>query len=186
MKAKALIIMMLFLLTFSSCKKETANQQIIPIPNGDFEQWDNMPNLAIWKTNSCPACLPSYETYIIQKVTDAAHGHFAAKFIYNGVYSSYAKNKFSISAHPNLLTGYVKSSIASGDTAMICIDLFSGSNIVDNGNFYETSSNMNYRKIEIPISQTTANIDSAQILVVGGKKQNTELFVDNLILIRND
>ena len=80
----------------------------------------------------------------------------------------------------------MKSNIASGDTATIHIDLFSGGNVVDNGNFYETSSNLSYRKIEIPISQTTANVDSAQILIVGGKKQNTGLFVDNLVLFKNN
>jgi hypothetical protein len=175
--------MVLFVLTFLSCKKEAANQQIIPIPNGDFEQWDNIRNLAIWRTNSCPACVPPYETYIVQKVTDAENGQFAAKFVYNNVYSSYATNKFFISAHPTLLTGYVKSNIVNGDTAVIHVDLFSGSNVVDNGNFYETLSNASYRKIEIPISQSAINVDSAQIKIVGGQRQSTELFVDNLVFL---
>ena len=186
MKVKALFILSLFVLTFLSCKKEAANQQIIPIPNGDFEQWDNMPNLAIWQTNSCPACVPPYETYIVKKVTDVANGQFAAKFVYNNVYSSYANNKFAISLHPTSLTAYIKSNIASGDTAIINIDLFSGNNIVDNGNFYETSSNASYRKINIPISQTTTNVDSALIKILGGKKQNTELSVDNLVFLKNN
>ena len=186
MKVRALTIIMLSVLTFLSCKKESANQQIIPIPNGDFEQWDNMPNLAIWQTNSCPPCVPPYETYIVKKVTDAANGQFAAKLVYNSVYSSYANNKFAISLHPTSLTGYIKSSIASGDTAIIHIDLFSGNNIVDNGNFYETSSNASYRKINIPISQTVTNVDSVLIKIIGGKKQSTELFVDDLVFLKND
>ncbi|TMI74780.1 MAG: hypothetical protein E6H09_02765 [Bacteroidetes bacterium] len=186
MKVRALTIIMLFVLTFSSCKKEAANYQIIPIPNGDFEQWDNMPNLAIWHTNSCPACVPPYETYIVKKITEAENGQFAAKFVYNNVYSSYANNKFAISLHPTSLIGYIKSNIASGDTAIIHIDLFSGNNIVDNGVFYETSSNANYRKINIPISQSATNVDSALIKIVGGKKQNTELSVDNLVFLKND
>lgn len=177
---------MLLILTFLSCKKQAANQQIIPIPNGDFEQWDNMPTLNVWQTNSCPACVPPYETYIVQKTTDAANGQFAAKLIYNTVYSSYANNKFSISSHPGLLSGYIKSNITNGDTAFIFIDLFSGNNVVDKGYFYETSSNANYRKIEIPISQTVKNIDSALIKIIGGKKQNTELFVDNLVFVKSN
>jgi len=183
MKENAFCITMLLLLTFLSCKKDQTNQQSIPIPNGNFEQWTmgNMPNLAIWKTNSCPVCVPPYETYIVQKATDAENGQFAARFIYNGVYRSYATNTFSISAHPSLLTGFVKSTIASGDSATIRVDLFSGNMVVDSGNFYETSSNAGYRKIEILISQNTANVDSAQIIIVGGKKQTTELFVDNLL-----
>jgi len=186
MKAIKLFILILFMLTFYSCKRDIANQQIISIPNGDFELWDNMPNLFIWQTNSCPVCMPPFETYIVQKVTDASHGHFAAKFIYNNVYSSSATNKFAISIHPALLTGYIKSNIAIGDTAIIHIDLFSGNNIIDNGNFYETLSNGSYRKIEIPISQTSSSVDSALIKIVGGKKQSTELYVDNLVFLKNN
>src|SRR5678815_5293598 len=98
-RVKSLTIIMLLVLTFLSCKKEIANQQIIPIPNGDFELWDNMPNLEIWQTNSCPACVPPYETYIVKKVTDAENGQFAVKFVYNNVYSSYENNKFAVSLH---------------------------------------------------------------------------------------
>ncbi|HEY5371803.1 MAG TPA: hypothetical protein VIJ75_22700 [Hanamia sp.] len=186
MKVIALSVIILLLMTFLGCKKESANQQIISIPNGDFEQWDNMQNLLVWQTNNCSACVPPYETYIVQKATDAENGKFAAKFVYNNAYSSYAINKFAISLHPSSLTGYIKSTIASGDTAIIHIDLFSGNNIVDNGNFYETSSNGSYRKINISISQTTINVDSALIKIVGGKKQNTELTVDNLVFLKNN
>jgi hypothetical protein len=186
MKAGKLLMTIFIMLTFSGCKKDTVNQQIIPIPNGDFELWDTMPNLYDWQTNSCPACVPPYETYIVQKVTDASHGQYAAKFIYNNVYSSLANNKFPISLHPSLLTGYIKSDIANGDTAIIHVDLFSGNNIVDDGNFYETSSNANYKKIEISISQTSPTVDSALIKIVGGKKQNTELYVDNLVFLKNN
>lgn len=162
-----------------SCRKDTASQQNISIPNGDFELWDNMPILLYWQTNSCPACDPPWETYIVQKVTDAFSGQFAAKLINNNVYSSFAYNKFSISLHPTHLTGYIKSTIASSDTVFIHIDIFSGNNIVDNGNWYETLSTSNYTKIEIPISQNASSADSALIRITGGKNQNTELYVDN-------
>ena len=152
MKAVNLFISILITLVLFSCKKETPSQQIIPIPNGDFELWDNMPTLLFWQTNSCPLCDPPFETYIVQKVTDAVSGQFAAKLISNNVYSSFANNKFSITLHPTHLTGYIKSTIVSGDTAIIHIDLFSGNNIVDNGNWYETSSTAKYTKIEILLS----------------------------------
>jgi hypothetical protein len=179
-----LFIAILITSVIISCKKDTTTQEIIPVPNGDFELWDDMPNLLFWQTNSCPVCDPPWETYIVQKVTDASNGIFAAKLIYNNVYSSFAKNKFSISLHPTLLSGYIKSTITNGDTAIIHIDLFSGNNIVDNGNWYETSSTINYTKIEIPISQNSSSVDSALIRIVGGKKQNTELYVDNFVLIK--
>lgn len=186
MKAIKSFIPILFILFFFSCKKDTGNQEIIAIPNGDFELWDSMPNLYSWQTNSCPACVPPYETYIVKKVTDAFHGQFAAKFIYNNVYSSLANNKFSISLHPTVLTGYIKSTIAIGDTAIIHVDLFSRNNIVDNGNLFEVSSTASYKKIEIPISQTSSAVDSALIKIIGGKKQTTELYVDNLVFLKNN
>ncbi|MFI5187218.1 MAG: hypothetical protein ACHQF0_10860 [Chitinophagales bacterium] len=91
-----------------------------------------------------------------------------------------------LTLHPTLLTGYIKSNMANGDTAIIHVDLFSGNNIVDSGNFYETSSTANYRKIEISISQTSTMADSALIKIVGGKRQNTELYVDNLTFQKNN
>jgi hypothetical protein len=184
MKPLRVIIGILIILSFISCRKDSANQQNIPIPNGDFELWDNWPVLLYWQTNSCPACVPPFNTYIVQKVTDAFSGQFAAKLIFNNVYSSFAYNKFSISVHPTLLTGYIKSTIAGDDTVFIHIDLFSGSKIVDNGNWFDTLSTPYYKKIEIPISQTAYSVDSALIRITGGKKQNTELYVDDLLLIK--
>ena len=192
MSTKQFFIPILTLLLFSSCGKESSIDQkgspapqIIPIPNGDFELWDNI-ILDEWQTNPCTYCVPAFETYVVQKDTDAAHGQFAAKFIYNGVYSSFANNKFPISLHPTLLTGYIKANIANGDTATIHIDLFSGGNIVDIGDYYETSSVPGYKKIEVPISQSFPSADSALIKIAGGKKQNTELYVDNLVFLKNN
>ncbi len=186
MKPLNFLIATAFILIFFSCKKDNVNQQVIPIPNGDFELWDNMSNLYSWQTNSCTACVPPYETYIVTKVTDGSNGQFAAKFIYNNVYNSSANNGFQISIHPTILTGYIKSTIANGDTATIHIDLFSRNKIIDKGIFYETSSNATYRKIEIPISQNSLTADSVVIKITGGKKQTTELYVDNLIFLKND
>jgi hypothetical protein len=182
MKAVNLFLALLTTLVLLSCKKETASQQIIPIPNGDLELWDNLPSLLYWQTNSCPVCDPPFETYIVQKVTDAYSGQFAAKFIYNNVYSSSANNKFSISSHPTMLSVYIKSKITSGDTVIISIDLLSGNIVVDFGYWHGTASTMNYEKIEIPISQNSTYADSAIIRITGGKKQNTELYTDNFIL----
>jgi hypothetical protein len=184
MKKKILFIAIIYVSGLISCKKDAVNQEIIPIPNGDFELWDTMPTLLLWQTNSCPLCDPPFETYIVQKVTDSFSGQFAAKLIYNNVYSSYVNNKFSISTHPTILRGYIKSTIASGDTALIHIDLFIGKNIVDTGIWYETLSTSDYKKIEIPISQNSSSSDSALVRIVGGKKENTILFVDNFEFVK--
>lgn len=180
------VFIFLTIVTFFSCKKESSTKQTISIPNGDFEQWDGISNLQIWQTNSCPACVPPYETYIVQRVTEVEHGQFAAKFVYNGFYSSSGSNKFQISLHPTMLTGYIKSNIANGDTAIIHIDLYSGNTVVDDGNLFETNSYSNYKKVEIPISQASITVDSALIKIVGGKKQGTELYVDNLVFIKSN
>ncbi len=186
MKSFKLYFSFFLLLTFSSCKKDSSTQQNIAIPNGDFEFWDNMAQLLSWQTNSCPVCVPPYETYIVKKVTDAHSGQFAAAFIYNNVYASTANNKFAISAHPSLLTGYIKSTIAGGDMATIHIDLLSAGTVVDSGNYAETSSTVNYKKVEIPISQTSSVADSAVIKIVGGTKVGTELYIDDLSLIKTN
>ena len=153
------------------------------IPNGDFEQWENE-KLTIWQTNSCPFCVPPYETYIVQKENDAAHGQFAAKFVYNNVYRSVATNKFALSVHPAALTAYVKSNIASGDTAILRVDLFLNDALVDTGIWLETSSTTYYKKLEIQITQNNLNVDSALITILGGHGQNTELVVDNLQFLK--
>ena len=179
MKAKIFLQCMIPAIIFS-CNKNTFDPQFSSIPNGDFEQWDNVSNLLKWQTNSCPVCVPPYEPYVVRKTTEAYHGQFAAEFIYNGVYRSYAKNKFAISVHPSTLNAYVKSNITNGDTVSIHIDLFLGTNVVDSGNWYETNTSGIYKKLGISISQTNPKADSVLITIMGGKKQNTTLFVDDL------
>lgn len=168
------------------CQKEVRTDLIIPVPNGDFEAWDARPVPDKWTTNSCPECLPAFETYIVRKSADAQTGTSAAGFIYNNVYPSYAFNKFEIDHHPDVLTGHIKSYITAGDTAAIHIDIYSGNNITDSGHYTETFSHTSYVKIEIPITQASAQADSAFIKITGGKKEGTEIIVDNLVLIRKE
>jgi hypothetical protein len=175
-----LIFTIVMLLTLFGCKKTVSHQENLTIPNGDFEQWDVNQDLNIWQTNSCPLCVPPWQTYIVQKTTDAAHGHYAAEFVYNNYYTTFATNKFAISSYPFSLTAYIKSNIISGDTANLHVALFSGNNVVDNGNWYETATSIDYRKLEIPITQTSPKIDSAEIIIIGGNKVGTVFFVDNL------
>ncbi len=180
-------IQVLIFFTFSciACNKSASSTQIIPIPNGDFENWDNSPYLLSWQTNSCPLCVPPYETYIVKKSTEAENGYFAAKFIYNNVYSSYAFIKFPVSTKPDLLSGYIKSSVTVGDSVQIQIDVFSNNKIIDSGNWSETTTSTNYKKIEIPLLQTSSVADSVSIRIIGGQKLKTELFIDNFILSKN-
>jgi hypothetical protein len=169
-----------------SCSKDPA-VQTIPIPNGDFETWDNMSVLANWKTNSCPTCVAPYETYIVKKDSSAYSRQFAAKFIYNNVYASWAENKFPISRHPIYLTGNVKCNLFGTDTVSIKIFLYNNNAISDSGQWLGTSSIANYINLIIPITQSSSIADSALIKIQGGDKSgvpnsNTEFWVDNLSL----
>ena len=189
MKTLKFIILCLLVATVGSCKKNQNNPnkqkgQIIAIPNGDFEQWNSWPVLIDWQTNSCPLCMNPYNEYVVVKDSLSYHGKYAAKFIYNGLYKSRGQNKFAISTHPTLLTGYINSTITPGDTAMISIDIFYNRQVVDSGKLYETSSTSNYKKFEIPITNNSLKADSAEINIIGGGKQNTELTVDYLTLIK--
>ena len=176
----------LFIITiFLSCSKQKTTQTDIPVPNGDFENWDNTLLLSIWETNSCPTCVPPYETYIVQKDNTVFNGQFAAKFIYNNVYAAWAKNTFFVSQHPTILSAYVKCNISTLDTVSIKIDLFTNNSITDSGSWIGTSQISNYTKIDIPITQNSQSVDSATIKIVAGNKSGTELWVDNLKLTEN-
>lgn len=139
MKTSKYILLFFLFTAFLSCKKTIPDFQTIPIPNGNFENWDNE-SLMDWQTNNCAACVPPFETNVVQKTTDAYSGRYAAKFIYNNVYKSWAYNKFPINSEPSMLTGYVKDNIASGDSVMIQVELFSGINKIDSANWYGTST----------------------------------------------
>ncbi|MEO6131731.1 MAG: hypothetical protein ABIQ02_07775, partial [Saprospiraceae bacterium] len=157
----------------------------IPVPNGDFENWDNTLFLQNWQTNSCPVCDPPYESYIIRKDSSSYHGTFAAKFIYNNVFPAQATNGFSISTHPANLTGYVKSKFPAADSASIKVYLFNNGVMVDSGKAFITSSIPNYTKIEIPITSNTVNSDSASIIIRSGTHLGSELWIDYLRLLKD-
>src|ERR1700692_3430171 len=106
MNKACLFFILITIIVLQSCTKVGPLPQFA-IPNGDFESWTADDYLPGWKSNSCPVCVPPYETYDVQKTTQAYHGQYAAKFLYNGVYPAYANNKFAVAGHPSLLAGYV-------------------------------------------------------------------------------
>jgi hypothetical protein len=175
-----------------SCKKDSNPQPSIPIPNGDFENWtsgtsSNGPLLQDWVTNSCPACVPPVETYIVQKDSlNTFHGKYAAKFVDNTVYPAQAQNKFAVPYHPSTLSAYIKPIIYGGDTVSIKIRLFENKAVVDSGQWLGTSSSSSYGQLVIFISHNSMQVDSAQITIRGGHKSsgvNTTVFwVDDLSL----
>ena len=168
-----------------SCSREKRSRQTA-IPNGDFENW-NSNSLQNWETNSCPLCVPAFETYIVQQETGAYHGKYAAKFIYNNVYTAWAQNKFPVQNHPSGMASYVRCDLFGMDTVSITIKLFDHGVLVDSGQWLGTSSIANYKEIDIPITQNSANADTALIKIEGGHEfdsadKYTTLWVDYLSL----
>lgn len=161
-------------------------QQTIAVPNGDFESWTYLKPDS-WTTNSCPACAPPYETYIVRPDSDSYQGVFAAKFIYNNVYPAYAQNEFPVSIHPTNLTAFVKCNLYGMDTVTIKITLRYHSVAVDSGQWFGTASIGSYSQVNIPVTHNSFLVDSATILIQGGHQigypaNNTELWVDNVEL----
>jgi hypothetical protein len=181
------LIFFIVLAAVISCRKNTTPQPSIPIPNGDFENWTSGPLLQDWVTNSCPACVPPFETYVVQKDSlNAYHGKYAAKFVDNTVYPAQAQNKFAIPYHPSTLSAYIKPIIYGGDTVSIKIRLFENKAQVDSGQWLGTSSSGSYGQLVIYITHNSMQADSAQITISGGHKStggNTTVFwVDDLSL----
>jgi len=165
-----LSVILIAALALSACVKSALApaKSNITLPNGDFEGWTTNDELDQWKTNSCPACVPAYNTYIVQKTTEAYHGQYAAKLLYNGVFSATASTKFAVPAHPFELVGYVKCQLYDNDTAFIRVNVFKAGALVDSGTWMSTVLIKKYAKITLPITQSTAGADSVSISIRGG------------------
>jgi hypothetical protein len=186
MKTVNFFIILAAIFALQSCKLENSTPAS-NVPNGDFEGWTSLDNLDDWTTNSCPTCVPPYETYIVQKTTEAYHGQYAAKFIYNGVYPAYANSTFAVTAHPSNLTGYVKCYLYNSDTVSVKVWVFKANAVVDSGQWLNTESISSYKQIVIPVTQSSTQADSVKISIKGGHKMDagnngSVLWVDYLSL----
>ncbi|HVV54671.1 MAG TPA: hypothetical protein VHC47_05085 [Mucilaginibacter sp.] len=181
------IVMPLIILAWiSGCKKD-APLPATNVPNGDFENWTGLNYLQGWDSNSCPPCVPPYDTYIVKKSTDAYHGQYAAELTYNTVYPAYASNKFAVKENFRQLTGYVKCTLYGKDTVSVWFKRFSGTTTVDSGKWSSTSSIKNYQQFTISLSPAPVAIDSVQVVLRGGNKMDashngSDFWVDYLLL----
>jgi len=149
------------------CKKEE-NLPVPNITNGDFESWTSVDELQGWKSNSCPTCSPDFQTYVIQKTTEAYHGRYAAKIVYNGVFCATASTKLAIATHPDNLTGFVKCQLNPGDSVSIKVRVYSNNTVVDSGRWVNRESISAYKQIVIPVSHSSTHADSVKVSVRGG------------------
>jgi hypothetical protein len=187
---KQLYILFLFLFVSSSILNAQDS-----ISNSDFENWTGgYPEN--WETNSCPPCVPPWETYIAQKDSiNTFHGAYSLKLMYNntsvstGFAPAWVKSRFPVQSHPVELEGYVRSEIFGSDTVSIEIKVFFNEVMVDSGYWENTVSINQWQKVNIPISTTGNNADSVQIIIMGGKgvfdtitSNDTKFWVDYISL----
>jgi len=172
MKKVLLFIVCVLVIALQGCIKENT---LTPsnLPNGDFEGWTVNDELQDWKTNSCPECYPAYNSYVVQKTTEAYHGQYAAKFIYNGVYPAVASELFGVPSHPLSLSGYTKCTLNANDTVSVKVQVFSHNSIVDSGQWVNTVSISQYKQFIVSITQNSTHADSVLITIRGGNKLNT-------------
>src|SRR5664279_6560971 len=185
-KTRTGILLIVVLTSIIGCLKDRSDQ-ISVIPNGDFENWTSSPRLTDWTTNSCPECMPPWETYVVQKDSQGYHGHYGARFIYNDFFPSFAENKFSLSFHPSALVGYFKCKMNGTDTVSVKIWLYKNRLAVDSCSWLNLANIPYYKRMRIPISQSTLQIDTVIIRITGRHSQgnlpaNTVFWADYLDL----
>lgn len=150
----------------------TTNTYGQTIPNSGFENWswigswyENPDN---WNTNNFQIM-----TYVV-KDTNAYQGNFALQVNKAG----YARSKFQFTQHPSSISVYVKNSFSTIDTVKIEAFVYSGSTIVDMGNWINTTPIPNWTLISIPISVSFSSIDTLEIIITGGNQTGTSISVD--------
>ena len=194
------IILLSTLLSLVACKKpvvvlnsnpltaKTSHATPIAIPNGDFENWNSQLRPLNWYTNGCPLCQGApFDEYQVRKDSQLVyHGNYSAQLIYNYYYQSYGRIKFGLTTHPSTLQAYVMTTLYTPDTVSITIKLYKNKHVVDSGYWQSTARITNFTQITVPISNSTALIDTALVLITGGKTiapngiNSTTLWVDDL------
>ncbi|MCX6153620.1 MAG: hypothetical protein NT007_05625 [Candidatus Kapabacteria bacterium] len=181
------------IITFATACKNTVNNpatQSIYIPNGDFEEWDQLMFLQKWESNSCPPCMRMCACYIIQQDTIAYHGKYSAKFTFDCNKGTYATVKFPINSLPQYLDCYVKGKLLQNDTMIIRVTLYQSNDSVGTGLWFAPIQINNFTKISVPISSNSTIADSARIFLLLSQNkdsafidnQRSEFWVDDMIL----
>jgi len=110
------------------------------------------------------------------KDTNAYQGNFALQVNKAG----YARSKFPFTQHPSNISAYVKNTFSTVDTVKIQIYVYSGSNIVDMGDWINTTPIPNWTLISIPISVSFSAVDTLEIIITAGNQTGTSISVDEL------
>lgn len=152
------------------------------IPNNDFEFWNNMglggENPNDWYTSNGDL-VPS--NVFKDSITKYSGNYSVLLTNVIGIPGSIGIN-FPITNHPFQLKGYFKSEFLSADTASIKIILFNNTQRVDSGEYFITTSLLNWTNIAITISNSTATVNSATINITACNQQQNKCWIDLLSL----
>lgn len=145
------------------------------IPNAGFEEWYGLwgPEPVGWITNNTQIEEP------VSWDTNAYEGDFAIKFHleYSGR-SGVAQSRFPFSLHPETITVYAKSQVDSIYANSISVYVYFGGHLVDSGKWTNTSSIPDWELQTIPVTQSTTQADTLEIIIRGGDWETT-LTLDN-------
>lgn len=111
--------------------------------------------------------------------TNAYNGNFALRGKNSAGLQCISLEKFRLDWHPAALSCYIKST-SPVDSIWFEIDLFYNSTLVDFGNGTRTNFTNTYSKYVIPITQTSASVDSASIVILGYTSSGNYFLIDYL------
>jgi hypothetical protein len=190
------ILLLSGLLVLAACKKDTIKSTPsttptqIPVPNADFENWDQMIRPLSWQANGCPLCQGApFDEYVVRQDSETVyHGKYSVQLYNNFNFQAYVKTKFATILHPTYLQAYVKDTMLStADSVLIKVDVYYQKQHVDSGLWQGTAAIKNYTQLRIPISQNSTHADTTIITIHGqvpGRLYSSSFWVDDLSLYK--
>ena len=166
---KNLLLLILFLSQILSLRNTTAQT----IPNSGFEYWTFNAGQYMspddWETNAA-----DFSITVVQE-SPGYSGNYALQLNTTG----YARSKFPFPQHPANIKAYIKCTISGVDTVNIHISVYSGGNIVDGGDWINSTSIPGWTLITIPVSISFSTVDTLEIIVTGGSETGTSFSIDD-------
>jgi len=152
------------------------------IPNAGFEAWWFFagwgPVPGSWMAN-VSQILPADE----EMDTVAHSGNLAMRIINHGNLRPYAACGFTVSQHPDAMSGFYKNELLANDTAVIRVRVYYNNIVVDSG-YREIYSGIipGYIPFNIPLSQNSPDADSCEVILDGGNMYQSSVSFDDLLL----
>lgn len=160
---------LLFLLFVTAALTTTVKGQLVP--NAGFENWHNVggwfDNPDDWTTNNTQL-LGDF----VERDSMPYQGDWGMKIKPHDTVPGLAYITFPLIAHPVSVQVFVKSQVTSGDTNLINVIVYSNDSVRDVGNWINVNAIPNWIPVNIPITQSTPEIDSLEIIIRSGRGQS--------------